>query len=93
MQVEDKGGSRYAVNFAKRIVVKVGTSTITYENGKMNHGNIDRLCRGIADIWNSGREIILVTSGAIAPMESVFYVASESGTVYFTRNAPVQEGE
>ena len=65
MQVDEKGGSRYAVNFAKRIVVKVGTSTITYENGKMNHGNIDRLCRGIADIWNSGREIILVTSGAI----------------------------
>ncbi|MBR5386751.1 MAG: glutamate 5-kinase [Clostridiales bacterium] len=65
MQVEDKGGSRYAVNFAKRIVVKVGTSTITYENGKMNHGNIDKLCRGIADIWNSGREVILVTSGAI----------------------------
>ena len=65
MQVGDNGGSRYAVNFAKRIVVKVGTSTITYENGKMNHGNIDRLCRGIADIWNSGREIILVTSGAI----------------------------
>ena len=65
MQVEDIGGSRYAVNFAKRIVVKVGTSTITYENGKMNHGNIDKLCRGIADIWNSGREVILVTSGAI----------------------------
>ena len=65
MQVEDNGGSRYAVNFAKRIVVKVGTSTITYENGKMNHGNIDKLCRGIADIWNSGREVILVTSGAI----------------------------
>ncbi len=65
MQVEVNGGSRNAVNFAKRIVVKVGTSTITYENGKMNHGNIDRLCRGIADIWNSGREVILVTSGAI----------------------------
>ncbi len=65
MQVEDKGGSRSTINFAKRIVVKVGTSTITYDNGKMNHGNIDRLCRAIADIWNSGREVILVTSGAI----------------------------
>ena len=65
MQVEDNGGSRYAVNFAKRIVVKVDTSTISSENGKMNHGNIDKLCRGIADIWNSGREVILVTSGAI----------------------------
>ena len=65
MQTADKGGSRYAVNFCKRIVVKVGTSTLTYENGKMNHGNIDKLCRGIADLWNSGREVILVTSGAI----------------------------
>ena len=35
----------------------------------------------------------VAASGAIAPMESVFYVAPESGTVYFTRNAPVQEGE
>jgi len=58
-------GSRMAINFAKRIVVKVGTSTITYENGKMNHGNIDKLCRAIADLWNSGKEVILVTSGAI----------------------------
>lgn len=41
----------------------------------------------------AGRDFELVTSGAIAPMESVFYVASESGTVYFTRNAPVQEEE
>lgn len=58
-------GSRMAINFARRIVVKVGTSTITYDNGKMNHGNIDRLCRAIADLWNSGKEVILVTSGAI----------------------------
>ncbi len=35
----------------------------------------------------------VAASGPIAPMESVFYVAPESGTVYFTRNAPVQEGE
>jgi len=59
------GGSRFAVNFAKRIVVKVGTSTITYDNGKMNLRSIDRLCRGIADLTNSGKEVILVTSGAI----------------------------
>ena len=40
----------------------------------------------------SGRDFE-AASGAIAPMESVFYVAPESGTVYFTRNAPVQEEE
>lgn len=53
------------MNFARRIVVKVGTSTITYENGRMNHGNIDRLCRAIADLMNSGKDVLLVTSGAI----------------------------
>ena len=54
-----------AVTQAKRIVVKVGTSTLTYENGKMNLRRIERLCRVLADLQNSGREIILVTSGAI----------------------------
>ncbi len=54
-----------AVTQAKRIVVKVGTSTLTYENGKMNLRRIERLCRVLSDLKNSGREIILVTSGAI----------------------------
>ena len=64
-EIYDNGGSRVAINFAKRIVVKVGTSSLTYENGKMNFGNIDKLCRAIADLWNSGKEVVLVTSGAI----------------------------
>ena len=58
-------GSRNPVNFAKRIVVKVGTSTLTYDNGKMNLGNIDRLCRSISDLMNRGKEVLLVSSGAI----------------------------
>ncbi|MBR3082848.1 MAG: glutamate 5-kinase [Clostridiales bacterium] len=59
------GGDRVAVNFAKRIVVKVGTSSLTYDNGKMNLGSIDRLCRSIADLMNRGKEVLLVSSGAI----------------------------
>ncbi|MDD4722139.1 MAG: glutamate 5-kinase [Acidaminococcaceae bacterium] len=51
---------------AKRIVVKVGTSTITYPNGKTNFSQIDRLARELSDLSNQGKEIILVTSGAIA---------------------------
>lgn len=54
-----------SVTQAKRIVVKVGTSTLTYENGKMNLRRIERLCKVLSDLQNSGREIILVTSGAI----------------------------
>ncbi len=58
--------SRQAFKAAKRLVVKVGTSTITYENGRMNLRHMDRLCRALADQMNQGREVILVTSGAIA---------------------------
>lgn len=50
---------------AKRIVVKVGTSTLTHESGRPNIRCIDRLCRVLADLSNSGRDIVLVTSGAI----------------------------
>jgi len=49
----------------KRIVVKVGTSTLTYDNGKLNLQRIDRLVRNLCDMKNSGRDVILVSSGAI----------------------------
>ena len=51
---------------AKRIVVKVGTSTITYPNCSRNFARIDKLARELADLHNQGKEIILVTSGAVA---------------------------
>lgn len=51
---------------AKKIVVKVGTSTLTHENGKMNFARIDLLVRALSDLKSSGNEVILVTSGAIA---------------------------
>lgn len=50
---------------AHRIVVKVGTSTLTYGTGKMNLKIIDRLAIILSDLRNQGKEIILVSSGAI----------------------------
>ncbi|AUG56609.1 glutamate 5-kinase [Acetivibrio saccincola] len=50
---------------AKRIVVKVGTSTLTYENGKINFSKIDKLSRVLSDLMNQGKELVLVTSGAV----------------------------
>lgn len=50
---------------AKRIVVKVGTSTLTYETGKTNLRRMDKLVRVLSDLRNSGLEVALVTSGAI----------------------------
>ena len=49
----------------KRIVVKVGTSTITHESGKINLKRIDCLARVLSDLMNMGHEIVLVSSGAI----------------------------
>ena len=62
---EEERKGRHLITEAKRVVVKVGTSTITYENGRMNMRNMDRLARAIADLMTSGREVVLVTSGAI----------------------------
>ncbi len=50
---------------AKRIVVKVGTSTLTYDSGKLNFSRIDKLARVLSDLVNQDREVVLVTSGAI----------------------------
>ncbi len=50
---------------ARRIVVKVGTSTLTYGNGRLNLRRIEGLARVLSDIKNSGRELLLVTSAAI----------------------------
>lgn len=49
-----------------RIVIKVGTSTLTYGNGNINIRRIENLCKVISDLKNSGLEVILVSSGAIA---------------------------
>ena len=49
----------------KRIVVKVGTSTLTYNTGKTNIRRMHKLVSVLSDIANSGIEVALVTSGAI----------------------------
>ena len=51
---------------ARRLVIKVGTSSLTYETGLINIRQVEQLCRVLADLKNSGRDIILVSSGSIA---------------------------
>ena len=48
-----------------RVVIKVGTSSLTYSNGCINIRSFEGLCKIISDIKNSGVEVILVSSGAI----------------------------
>ncbi len=50
----------------KRIVVKVGSSTLTYNNGELNLRNMEKLVSVLSDIKNSGAQVVLVSSGAVA---------------------------
>jgi glutamate 5-kinase len=63
----EKDLNRFRIHLqdAKRIVVKVGTSTITYDTGKINLSRIDKLSMVISDLVNQGKDVVLVTSGAI----------------------------
>ena len=56
---------RETLKQSKRIVVKVGTSTLTYENGRLNLKCIERMAWVLSDLVNQGKEVVLVTSGAI----------------------------
>ena len=58
--------ARHQLRSAKRIVVKVGTSTLTHPSGGMNLHRIEHLVRELIDEANQGKDILLVSSGAIA---------------------------
>ncbi|MBQ6824126.1 MAG: glutamate 5-kinase [Clostridia bacterium] len=48
-----------------RVVVKVGTSTLTHKTGNLNIRHVETLCKVLSDLKNAGHEVILVSSGAI----------------------------
>ncbi len=50
----------------QRIVVKVGTSTLTHDSGALNLHRMEQLVRILADLSGMGHQVILVSSGAIA---------------------------
>ena len=47
-----------------RIVIKIGTSTITHPTGRLNIRQMEALCKVWSDIKNAGHELIIVSSGA-----------------------------
>lgn len=53
------------INNKKRIVIKLGTSTLTHKTGRLNIRRVEKLVKVIADIKNSGLDVILVSSGSI----------------------------
>ena len=58
---------RQQLKHKKRIVIKIGSSSLTHpETGAMNLLKIERLVRMISDLKGEGKEVVLVSSGAIA---------------------------
>ena len=58
---------RDGIKDKKRIVVKIGSSSLQHkETGEMDYVRLEKLVRELSDVRNQGKEVILVTSGAIA---------------------------
>lgn len=58
---------RAALKDKKRIVIKIGSSSLTHEEtGNLNLEKMERLVRLLTDLRNSGKEVVLVSSGAVA---------------------------
>lgn len=53
------------VSKKKRIVLKLGTSTLTHKTGKLNIRRMTNLVRILSDLHNAGRELLIVSSGAV----------------------------
>lgn len=63
---------REQIRDKKRIVVKIGSSSLTHrETGDMDYIRMEKLVRELSDIRNQGKEVILVSSGAIAAGKNV----------------------
>jgi glutamate 5-kinase len=58
--------SRAAVAAAHRVVVKVGSSSLTADEGTLDGAKVDELVTVLADRWDRGQQVVLVTSGAVA---------------------------
>lgn len=62
----DTSDPRQDVALAKRIVVKVGSSSLTTSGGRIDVDRLNRLVDVLAEQVSSGRQVVLVSSGAIA---------------------------
>lgn len=56
---------RNNLNKVTRIVIKVGSSTLTHKNGQLNISRMEKLVCQLAELHHAGKEIVLVTSGAV----------------------------
>ena len=91
--MKDRGNvMREILKNCGRIVIKVGTSTITYPNGRLNLKRIEELSWVLTDLRNRGKEVVLVTSGAIG-VGAVRMAMKERPTVMREKQAAAAVGQ
>lgn len=83
---------RAELKHCRRVVVKVGTSTITYPSGRLNLKRIEELAWVLTDLRNRGKDVILVTSGAIG-VGAVRMAMRERPTVTREKQAAAAVGQ
>ena len=61
----------------KRIVIKIGSSSLTHpETGELNLMKIEKLIRTLSDLRGQGKDVVLVSSGAIAAGSRLWAITS-----------------
>lgn len=77
---ELRGDLRAGFREKRRIVVKIGSSSLQHsQTGELDYVKLERLVRELSDIRNQGKEVILVTSGAIAAGKSAVKLSQYGG--------------
>ncbi len=56
---------RNSLKYKKRIVIKIGTSTLSYFNGRLNFQLVEKLAKVLSEIKQRGIQVVLVSSGSI----------------------------
>lgn len=57
---------KHSIKEFNKIVIKIGSSSLTHESGLLDLWKMESIVKQIANLYNSGRSIIVVSSGAIA---------------------------
>lgn len=73
---------REAIKDKKRIVIKIGSSSLTHpETGGIDYNRLEVLVRELCNIRNSGKDVVLVSSGAISVGKRAVHIKDANHTI------------